>query len=172
MSTQSVLDLILHTGTGTGVFLCWGTLVWTKDQRPTESRQWRGKTSMTKTKVGIFTEETELWKINWPQPHMIHKSPFTKQHDKTIVISSKQHLSDWTTCVYWYTRLYRAHFSCCNVNTWTRHLLAAGDGAAAEVSTGFGVDHGGNVFLCHEVGEKLLTALGFLPVEHKHTQVG
>lgn len=45
-----------------------------------------------------------------------------------------------------------------------RHLLAAGDGAAAQVSAGFGVDHGWNVFLRHQVREELLTALCLLPV--------
>lgn len=52
----------------------------------------------------------------------------------------------------------------------TPDLLTAGDGAAAQVSTGFGVDHGGNVFLRHQVGEELLTALRLLPVKHKHTE--
>lgn len=57
------------------------------------------------------------------------------------------------------------------VNMQTRHLLAARDGAAAEVSTGFGVDHGGNVFFRHQVCEELLTALVFFPAEHKHRLV-
>lgn len=48
------------------------------------------------------------------------------------------------------------------------HLLAAGDGAAAEVSAGFGVDHSGNVFLRHQVSEELLTALRLLPEEQTH----
>lgn len=51
-----------------------------------------------------------------------------------------------------------------------RHLLAAGDGAAAQVSAGFGVDHGGNVFLRHQVSEELLTALRLLPV-HTGTHI-
>lgn len=47
------------------------------------------------------------------------------------------------------------------------HLLAAGDGAAAQVSAGLGVDHGGNVFLRHQVGEELLAALRLLPDRHR-----
>lgn len=50
------------------------------------------------------------------------------------------------------------------------HLLAAGDGTAAEVSTGFGVDHGGNVLFGHEVCEELLTALCLLPARCKQTE--
>lgn len=51
----------------------------------------------------------------------------------------------------------------CDKETQCVHLFTAGDGAAAEVSTGFGVDHGGNVLLRHEVSEELLTALRLLP---------
>lgn len=42
-------------------------------------------------------------------------------------------------------------------------LLAAGNGAAAKVSAGFGVDHGGDMLLGHQVGEELLAALRLLP---------
>lgn len=47
------------------------------------------------------------------------------------------------------------------------HLFAAGDGAAAEVSAGFRVDHGGNVFLRHQISEELLAALRLLPDKHE-----
>lgn len=54
-----------------------------------------------------------------------------------------------------------------NLGGGVHHLLTAGDGAAAEVSAGFGVDHGGNVLLRHQVGEKLLTAFHLLPEDEK-----
>ncbi len=38
------------------------------------------------------------------------------------------------------------------------------------MSAGFGVNHGGNMFLRHQVSEELLTALRLLPDEHEHTE--
>lgn len=52
-----------------------------------------------------------------------------------------------------------------NLDKGLHHLFTASDGATAEVSTGFGIDHGGHVFLCHQVSEKLLTAFHLLPEE-------
>lgn len=49
------------------------------------------------------------------------------------------------------------------------YLLTAGDGTAAEVSAGFGVDHGGNMLLRHQVRKELLAALRLLPETHTQT---
>lgn len=54
-----------------------------------------------------------------------------------------------------------------NLGGRLHHLLTAGDGAAAEVSAGFGIDHGGDVLLGHQVGKELLAALHLLPEDRR-----
>lgn len=51
----------------------------------------------------------------------------------------------------------------------TLHLFTAFNDTTAQVATGFGVDHGGHVFLCLQISEELLTTLSLLPV-HTHRQ--
>lgn len=51
-----------------------------------------------------------------------------------------------------------------------QYLFTACNGTAAQVTAGLWVDHGGDVFFSHQICEKLLTALGFLPVWHTHKQ--
>lgn len=49
---------------------------------------------------------------------------------------------------------------------WVMYLFTACNGTAAQVTAGLWVDHGGDVFFSHQISEKLLTALSFLPVRH------
>lgn len=46
----------------------------------------------------------------------------------------------------------------------TSYLFTASNHAAAEVATGLGVDHGGDILLALEVCEIQLSPLGLLPV--------
>lgn len=51
------------------------------------------------------------------------------------------------------------------------HLLTALDDAAAEVATGFWVDHSGHMLLGHQICVKLLAALCLFPIASSTAEI-